>query len=288
MRFLILLCSMAAFIYAQDLETKMLFLQKPSDDADDVLLIVTWSKNPQQEMPKVTNCEIYSDEEVVKRIVKEAGENTVSKPSMQEMIDLIEDCTELLRRKGKGTARTEFYGLEYFSESNRRRRSNEVESRVSEETLNRWKSEPHDSNLVFPGTKWCGAGDKAQSYDDLGEQEGVDKCCRAHDLCDDMLRAGEKKDNIINDSSFTKLNCTCDNEFYDCLLKDDSKTAITIGNTYFNVLRRECYMLNYPLTGKCLKYKTFLNIICSEWERNTNAPMVYEWVDARWFPLFGN
>ena len=32
--------------------------------------------------------------------------------------------------------------------------------------------------MIFPGTKWCGAGDVADSYDDLGYHREADKCCR--------------------------------------------------------------------------------------------------------------
>ncbi len=32
--------------------------------------------------------------------------------------------------------------------------------------------------LIMPGTKWCGQGDIADHYDDLGYHRNVDKCCR--------------------------------------------------------------------------------------------------------------
>ena len=37
------------------------------------------------------------------------------------------------------------------------------------------------------GTKWCGLGNSAEDYDDLGENEAVDICCRAHDNCEPSL-----------------------------------------------------------------------------------------------------
>lgn len=32
--------------------------------------------------------------------------------------------------------------------------------------------------LIMPGTKWCGQGDVAEHYNDLGYHSDVDKCCR--------------------------------------------------------------------------------------------------------------
>ena len=32
--------------------------------------------------------------------------------------------------------------------------------------------------FIFPGTKWCGRGDVAEHWEDLGYHSDVDKCCR--------------------------------------------------------------------------------------------------------------
>ncbi|XP_035222173.1 GATA zinc finger domain-containing protein 14-like isoform X2 [Stegodyphus dumicola] len=83
--------------------------------------------------------------------------------------------------------------------------------------------------VIFPGTKWCGAGDLAKDYDDLGMNEDSDRCCRAHDLCNDTLAPGATKNNLTNTSPFTK----------------------------------------------------FFKLSCKEYERDTSAPMVYQWVSAK-------
>lgn len=36
-------------------------------------------------------------------------------------------------------------------------------------------------NLSYPGTRWCGPGNTADDYDDLGTHPEEDKCCRRHD-----------------------------------------------------------------------------------------------------------
>lgn len=35
---------------------------------------------------------------------------------------------------------------------------------------------------VFPGTKWCGTGDIARNYHDLGEEKDMDRCCRGEQV----------------------------------------------------------------------------------------------------------
>ncbi|GBN03463.1 hypothetical protein AVEN_211805-1 [Araneus ventricosus] len=58
-------------------------------------------------------------------------------------------------------------------------------------------------NIVMPGTKWCGSGNIASNDDDLGYFEDVDRCCRAHDKCNDLMVPGESKHNLTNTSPFT-------------------------------------------------------------------------------------
>ncbi|CAL1298217.1 unnamed protein product [Larinioides sclopetarius] len=47
--------------------------------------------------------------------------------------------------------------------------------------------------IIMPGTKWCGAGNIAVNDDDLGYFEDVDRCCRAHDKCNDIIPPGGSK-----------------------------------------------------------------------------------------------
>lgn len=61
----------------------------------------------------------------------------------------------------------------------------------------------NQSKLIFPGTKWCGPGNSADSEDDLGEFEETDKCCYKHDHCDGIEAGGEKY-GLKNDSPYTK------------------------------------------------------------------------------------
>lgn len=56
------------------------------------------------------------------------------------------------------------------------------------------------------GTKWCGPGNIAKDHDDLGEAVDEDKCCRAHDLCDDALEPGQESSarGLKNTAPFSK------------------------------------------------------------------------------------
>ncbi|GLH03928.1 Phospholipase A(2), partial [Gryllus bimaculatus] len=57
--------------------------------------------------------------------------------------------------------------------------------------------------IIFPGTKWCGTGNIAVGYHDLGEKEAEDSCCREHDNCPSQLGPGECRGGLCNNTPFT-------------------------------------------------------------------------------------
>ncbi|XP_071654164.1 uncharacterized protein [Temnothorax longispinosus] len=59
---------------------------------------------------------------------------------------------------------------------------------------------------ILPGTKWCGTGDLAENYHDLGDLPHIDRCCRNHDLCPIKVRAQQTRYNLTNYSLYTNLN----------------------------------------------------------------------------------
>ncbi|XP_029839518.3 uncharacterized protein LOC8035411 [Ixodes scapularis] len=133
------------------------------------------------------------------------------------------------------------------------------------------------SLLIFPGTKWCGAGDVANNYDDLGVHKGTDMCCRAHDNSDDNIPALQIKHGITNRNLYTMTNCKDDRQFYNCLLNDSSPSSVAVGKLFFNVLRIDCFAYTYP--KKCVKknpfYVPILTPKCEKYEPDTSAPK--EW-----------
>ncbi|XP_050309089.1 phospholipase A2-like [Anthonomus grandis grandis] len=98
-------------------------------------------------------------------------------------------------------------------------------------------------NGIAPGTKWCGAGNIAKDNEDFGIDVESDKCCKNHDLCPMNIAAGEQKYGLKNTGLFTRSECSCDKEFYNCLKKVDSVTTRAIGVTYFNTLGPQCFEL---------------------------------------------
>ncbi|KAG4078514.1 hypothetical protein HA402_009226 [Bradysia odoriphaga] len=124
------------------------------------------------------------------------------------------------------------------------------------------------------GTKWCGPGNTASGYDDLGDLFLTDSCCRAHDHCD-SLASGETKNNLTNNDFFTKLHCDCDKEFYLCLHDVNSTTSNQIGKIYFG-LRNECYRNEYPIV-KCVEYDMALFVRrCYRYLLDESKPKLYQ------------
>lgn len=58
--------------------------------------------------------------------------------------------------------------------------------------------------MQFSGTKWCGTGDIASTYNDLGTETIMDRCCRTHDLCPVKIRAYQRRYKLHNNSLYTK------------------------------------------------------------------------------------
>lgn len=55
-----------------------------------------------------------------------------------------------------------------------------------------------DFSITVPGTKWCGHGNTASSYDDLGKEVETDMCCRDHYHCEIVLTHGSTLNGLTN------------------------------------------------------------------------------------------
>ncbi|XP_044584747.1 phospholipase A2-like [Cotesia glomerata] len=101
-------------------------------------------------------------------------------------------------------------------------------------------SQTKNYGFIAPGTKWCGQGDKAESYDDLGKFNDTDICCRAHDNCPMIIKVGETCHGLTNPDASSRLSCDCDRDFYKCLKNNRNIVSKTIGTIYFDLLKKKC------------------------------------------------
>uniref|UniRef100_A0A8C1RJ50 phospholipase A2 n=1 Tax=Cyprinus carpio TaxID=7962 RepID=A0A8C1RJ50_CYPCA len=94
---------------------------------------------------------------------------------------------------------------------------------------------------MIPGTLWCGSGNKAMAFGDLGVFEDTDKCCREHDHCKDTIASFSYDHGVFNTNIFTLSHCDCDNRFRRCLLGVNNTMSNLVGYGYFNVLKMRCF-----------------------------------------------
>ncbi|EDS29815.1 phospholipase A2 [Culex quinquefasciatus] len=175
---------------------------------------------------------------------------------------------------GNGSARQVLRNFEPFdSEANEISENNSEEPR-SNRTVER-------INLTLPGTKWCGPGNTADDYEDLGKHEEEDKCCRDHDHCDN-IPAGEMKYGLTNDDYFTRLHCKCDRDFQQCLKKINTTLSNRLGSFYFAV-RDKCYKKQYPIVD-CGEKKNMLFLRrCVRYVVNSSASREWQWFDLPFY-----
>lgn len=165
-------------------------------------------------------CALYTDRGVIQKMVLSADPKKVRQMSNNLVADLEETCKES-RDKGK--------------------------------------NQPAGGGLIYPGTKWCGPGTLASSYDELGHHAAEDACCREHDQCPVTLGPHECIHGICNNSPFTRSHCDCDAKFRRCLQNLNSEVANTLGALFFNVIQVTCFKERRP---------------CSQWQRNGYAESV--------------
>ncbi|TRY90199.1 hypothetical protein DNTS_013041 [Danionella cerebrum] len=94
---------------------------------------------------------------------------------------------------------------------------------------------------MIPGTLWCGSGNKAEAFSDLGVFEETDKCCREHDHCEQTIPSFSFDHGVFNTNIFTLSHCDCDHKFRRCLLGVNNTMSNLVGYGYFNLLKMRCF-----------------------------------------------
>lgn len=111
---------------------------------------------------------------------------------------------------------------------------------ISQSATSNGLFDPSIIHGVVPGTMWCGRGDVARTYHDLGNFEAPDRCCRTHDMCPVKVSGQSTQYNITNYSIVTRSHCDCDEMFYNCLKSAGSPVGDIMGALYFNVADLYC------------------------------------------------
>ncbi|KAM9811288.1 translation initiation factor IF-2 [Syngnathus typhle] len=116
--------------------------------------------------------------------------------------------------------------------------------------------------FTYPGTLWCGAGNMADRYDQLGEFEETDSCCRTHDHCPHVIHAFSSKYGYTNFKWHSICHCDCDQALKACLHRVNDTSSRVMGQAFFNVIAAPCFQLLYEERcaerhwyGPCKRYE---------------------------------
>lgn len=192
---------------------------------------------------EVTNCNILGDETLIKELLPTIPKDVLKDVTTSEMDKFVDKCLDQ-PTKSEGSSLLDFL------------------------------EEAFHSLVIVPGTKWCGPGDIAKEYDDLGSARSTDMCCRDHDHSLDNIPAFGKKHGLTNVLFYTMTNCADDHKFFNCLLNDSSPLSVVVGIGYFDVLKTRCFEFGYHT--KCIKFNPLrallLQLPCEEREVDTSRP----------------
>ncbi|XP_054166387.1 phospholipase A2-like isoform X2 [Oppia nitens] len=203
-------------------------------------------------------CQLFDlEKEAEKADITAAGTGLpVIKSDFRTMQEAINKCRELSEKVSAN------HSLEPFTAAN----SNITENSISLFSL--WRG-------LIPGTKWCGLGDAANNYDDLGTKRDIDVCCRAHDHCPIRLKALRYGYGLINLSLYTKSHCDCDEDFLKCLKRSSNSYATMLGNFYFNVLKVQCIKEERPVVCLEIRKNSIGKDECLRYEVSTESRMKF-------------
>ncbi|XP_063972326.1 uncharacterized protein LOC135160080 [Diachasmimorpha longicaudata] len=117
--------------------------------------------------------------------------------------------------------------------------------------------------FMIPGTKWCGRGNHATKYTNLGGFGKADACCRKHDTaCRFWIPALGSRYGLANWRISTLMHCSCDERFRTCLKMAGTSSANFVGKIFFNMVQTKCFVFKpqkvctrHSWWGKCEKYK---------------------------------
>ncbi|XP_072834799.2 protein PROCA1 [Pogona vitticeps] len=131
--------------------------------------------------------------------------------------------------------------------------------------------------FTYPGTLWCGAGNIAASYQELGEHRETDRCCRQHDHCHHVIHPFTYKYGYRNYRWHTISHCDCDNQLKACLRAVNDTASRVVGQAFFNVIQVPCFKFIYK--EQCVE--PYLYMWCKNYSMVAVAvpqePVLYEY-----------
>lgn len=139
--------------------------------------------------------------------------------------------------------------------------------------------------IVYPGTKWCGMGDNAEDYDDLGTLINTDKCCRTHDNCPEDILPFQTKHHYFNYRPWTVTHCTCDENLFNCLKAaganhpEETKDSNRIGDVFFREINPPCFRLEH---NKYCAKRHWSELWCMEWAWADDVATIRSYLSGQW------
>ncbi|XP_061716715.1 uncharacterized protein LOC133524607 isoform X1 [Cydia pomonella] len=191
------------------------------------------------------NCELIEtiDEEDTERLLRQLGR--INRPlgiTFPQMIKLMSQCQQVTPRLRKKVEGVEAHP-HVTSRGETWREGGAARARLDNGGAHAGLLGGSPLTLlqgIIPGTKWCGTGDIASDYHDLGADRRLDRCCRSHDLCPTKVRAFSRRYNLTNNSLYSKSHCTCDDMLFDCLKHTNTSASHLMGHIYFNIVQVPC------------------------------------------------
>ncbi|XP_055573324.1 protein PROCA1 isoform X1 [Falco cherrug] len=130
--------------------------------------------------------------------------------------------------------------------------------------------------LTYPGTLWCGAGSNADAYEQLGEHQDTDRCCRDHDHCQHVIHPFTARYGYRNLRWHTISHCDCDRRLKECLRQVNDTASRVVGQAFFNVIQVPCFEFAYK--EECVE--PYLYVWCRAYNTVAIAvprePVLYE------------
>ncbi|XP_074535901.1 uncharacterized protein proca1 [Halichoeres trimaculatus] len=220
------------------------FLYQVSDGAEAVRSFVSPAG-------KLVNCSIIVNQAEVKSFMHDC------RMGLGEQMTLQRVETRYARLEEAKLMCKEF--KERSERSSRMGKDESDDSALQDKILKRSKR-----GFTYPGTLWCGAGNMADNYDQLGEFAETDSCCRVHDHCPHVIHAFSSNYGYTNFKWHSICHCDCDNALKACLRKVNDTSSRVVGQAFFNVIGVPCFEFAFEEQcaerhwyGMCKRYQKF-------------------------------